>query len=157
MARKQATRRQTRKGLKKLTDAKRASQVMFQYPETMTEAERASKAMFKDQETIKSIAKFQAARAKMTEVEKADEIDDVRKQLGRLPRKRGKPEIPYEVDTTEGADTTEQEAAPAQGDPIKIGDDNDNSEWLHGQDEDDNNILLPWSTRLQGCENDPEE
>ena len=79
---------------------------MFQDSETLTEAERASQEMFKDTETIKSIAKFQAARAKMTEEEKADEIDDVRKRLGRLPRKRDNPESPYEVDTTEEADMT---------------------------------------------------
>ena len=84
MARLQTTQRQTIKGSKKLTDAERASQVMFQDPET-----------------IKGIAKFQAARAKMTKEEKADEIDDVRKQLGRLQSKRKKPEGPYEVDTTE--------------------------------------------------------
>ena len=57
--------------------------------------------MFQDPETIKSIAKFQAARANMTEEEKAEEIDDIRKRLGRLPRKRNKHESPYEVDTTE--------------------------------------------------------
>ena len=85
-----------RKVLKKLTDDKRASQVMFKYPATLTEAERASQAMFKYPETIKSISKFQPARAKMTEEEKADEIDDVRKRLGRLPRKRNKPKSPYE-------------------------------------------------------------
>ena len=54
-----------------LTDAKRASQVMFQDLEKLTDAERASQEMFQDPETIKSISKFQAARAKMTEEEKA--------------------------------------------------------------------------------------
>ena len=140
MARTQATQRQTRKGSKKLTDAERVSQVMFQDPETLTEAERASRAMFKDPETIKVIAKFQAARAKMTEEEKTDEIDDIRKRFGRLPRKRDKPEIPYEVDTPDEADMTEQAAAPAPGDTIKIVDDNNNDERSHGQDEDDENI-----------------
>ena len=116
--------------------------------------------MFKDPETIRGIAKFQAARAKMTEEEKADEIYDIRKQLGHPLRKRGKPESPYEADTTEEADMTKQESATAPGDPIEIGDDNDNDGWAHdqhGQDEDDNNILLPWPPRLQGRENDPDD
>ena len=50
----------------------------------------------------------------MTNEEKADEIDGVRKQLGMMPRKKKKPEGPYEVDTTEEADMTEQAAAPEQ-------------------------------------------
>ena len=45
---------------------------MFKDPATMTEAKRESQAMFKDPETIRGIAKFQAARAKMTEEEKLD-------------------------------------------------------------------------------------
>ena len=45
-----------------------------------------------------------------------------------MPRKRDKPESPYEVDTTEEADMTDQAAAPAPGDPIEIGDDNGNDE-----------------------------
>ena len=53
------------------------------------EAKRASQAMFKNPETIKGIAKFQSACAKMTEEEKAEEIDNIRKKLGRFPRKRG--------------------------------------------------------------------
>ena len=55
---------------------------------------------------------------------------------------------------------TEQAAAPAPGEPIEIGDDNDNDGWAHdqhGQDEDDDNILLPRPPRLQGCENDPDD
>ena len=128
MARSQTTRRQTRKGSKKLTDAERVSQVMFQDPEKLTDAERSSQEMFKYPETIKSIAKFQSAPAKMTEEEKADEIYDVRKRLGRLPRKRDKLKSPYEADTTEEADMTKQVAAPAPGDPIEIGDDNGNDE-----------------------------
>ena len=93
----------------------------------------------------------------MTKEEKADEIDDVCKRLGRLPRKRNKPESLYEVDTTKEADMTNKAAAPAPGDTIEIGDDNENDEWVHGQEEDDDNISLPWPARLQGCENDPEE
>ena len=73
---------------------------MFKDPATLTEAERASQEMFKDPETIRGISKFQAARAKMTDEEKAEEVDGIRKQLGTLPRKRGKPESPYEADTT---------------------------------------------------------
>ena len=116
--------------------------------------------MFKYPDTIRGISKFQASRAKMNDEEKAEEVDGIRKQLGMLPRKRGKPESPYEADTTEETDMTEQAAAPAPGDPIEIGDDNDNDVWTHdqhGQDEDDNNISLPWPPRLQGCEYDPED
>ena len=63
--------------------------------------------MYADPEAKKEIAKFQAARAKMTEEEKADEVDDVCKRLVITPKRR-KPEGPYEVDTTEEADMTEQ-------------------------------------------------
>ena len=129
---------------------------MFKDPATLTEAERASQAMFKDPETIRGIAKFQAARANMTEEEKAEEIDDILKQVGMPPRKRGKPESPYEADTTEEADMTEQAAAPAPGDLIEIGDENDNGDWAHGQYKDDDNILLSRPARLQVCENDPD-
>ena len=115
-ARSQATQRQTRKGSKKLTDDDRTTQI----------------AGFQDLE----IAKFQVARAKMTNEEKAEEVDDVRKLLGMLPRKR-KPKGPYEVDTTEEADMTEQVAAPAPEDTIEIGGDNDNDEWEHCQDKED--------------------
>ena len=114
MARTQSTRRQTRKGSKKLTDDERASQVMFKDPATLTAAKRASQALFKHPETIKGIAKCQSACLKMTEEEKEAEVDGIRKQLGMLPRavsmtakKRGKPESPYEADTTEEADLTE--------------------------------------------------
>ena len=62
---------------------------MFKDPATLTEAKRASQAMFKDPETIIGIAKFQDTRAKITEEEKAEEIDNIRKKLGRFPRKRG--------------------------------------------------------------------
>ena len=127
---------------------------MFKDPATLTEAERASRAMFKDPETIRGIAKFQAARAKMNKEEKAEEIDDIRKQVGIPPRKRGKPEIPYEAETTKEADMTEQSAAPAPGDPIEISDDTDNNDWAHSQDKDDDNISLSRPARLQGCEND---
>ena len=58
MVRLQATRRQTRKGSKKLTDAKRAMQIAgFQASE---------------------VAKFAAARVKMTNEEKVEKIASVR-------------------------------------------------------------------------------
>ena len=85
MARSQTTRRQTIKVSKKLTDDDRATQI----------------AGFQDPDISKEVAKFQAARAKMTNEEKADEIDGIRKQLGMLLRKKKKPEGPYEVDRTE--------------------------------------------------------
>ena len=101
MARTQAVRRQTIKGAKKLTDDKIVSQVMCKDPVTLTEAERASQEMFQDPDTIRGITKFQAAPEKMTDEEKTEELDGMRKQLGMLMRKRGKPESPYEADTTE--------------------------------------------------------
>ena len=95
MVRSQTTRRLTRKGSKKLTDAERASRIaVYAYPEAK-----------------KEIAKFQTARAKMTKEEKADEVDDVHKRLG-MPPKRRKPKGPYEVDTTKETDMTEEAAAP---------------------------------------------
>ena len=77
MARLQATRRQTIKGSKKLTDDDRATKIAgFQASE---------------------IAKFAAARAKMTNEGKGEEIASVRKQLGILLRK--KPNVkPPDVD-----------------------------------------------------------
>ena len=102
----------------------------------------------------------------MTEEEKEAEVDSIRQKMGMLPKavsmtakKRGKPKSPYEDDTTEEADLTKQAAAPAPGDPIEIGDDNDHDGWSqdqHGQDKDDDNISLPRPPRLQGCENDPD-
>ena len=141
MARSQTTRRQTRKVLKKLTDDNRETQI----------------AGLLDQEIAKGVTKFQAARAKMIDEEKAEEVDSVHKQLGMLPRKKKKPEGPYEVDTTEEADMTEQAAAPAPEDMIAIGNDNVNNEWAHGQDEDDNNTLHPQTARKKGCENNLED
>ena len=136
MARLQTTRRQTRKGSKKLTDDYRATQIAgFQDPE---------------------VAKFQAARAKMTDEEKVEEIDGVQKQLGILRRKKKKPDGPYEVDTTKEADMTKQAAAPALEDTIEIGNDNNNDEWEHGKDVEDDITLHPRKARKQGCENNPE-
>ena len=67
MVRSQTTQRHTRKGSKKLTDDDRADQIAG-----VSAAE---------------IAKFSAARAKITDEEKEAEISSVRKQLGILPRK----------------------------------------------------------------------
>ena len=63
----------------------------------------------------------------MTEEEKSDEVDDVRKRLGMPPRRR-KPEGPYEVDTIKETDMTKQAAAPAPEDMIEIGDEVKNDE-----------------------------
>ena len=126
----------TRKGSKQLTDDERASQVMFKDPATLTEAERQSQALFNTPERIKFIQDAQAAHAKMTEKEKEAEVDSLHQKMGMLPKaiimtlkNRGKPKRPYEADTTEEIDLTEQAAAPALGDPIEIGKDNDNDGW----------------------------
>ena len=95
----------------------------------------------------------------MTDEEKEEEIASVRKQLGILPRK--KPDVkppdvdegPYEVDTTEETDMTEQAAAPTPEDTIDIGDDNDNND----KKEEDYYTLHPRTERKQGCENYTEE
>ena len=95
----------------------------------------------------------------MTNEEKEDEIASVRKQLGILPRK--KPDVkppdvdegPYEVDTTEETDMTEQAAAPTPEDMIDIGDDNNNDD----EYKEDDNTFYPRTVRKQGCENHPEE
>ena len=95
MARLQATRRQTRKGSKKLTDDDRAAQIALGFQAS-------------------DLARVAAARAKMTDEEKESEIDSIRKKLGILLRK--KPDIklpdvdegPYKIDMTEEADTTDQ-------------------------------------------------
>ena len=133
------TRRQTRKGSKKLADDDRADQIAgFQAAE---------------------IAKFAPGCAKMTNEEKEDEIASVRKQLGILPRKppNVKPpdvdEGPYEVDTTKETEMTKQAAAPTPEDTIDIVDDNDNDD----EDEEEYNTLHPRTARKQGCENHPEE
>ena len=75
MARLQTTQRQTRKGSKKLMDDDKATHISG----------------LLDPEIAKGVTKFQAARAKMINEEKADEIDVVRKQLGMMPRKKNKP------------------------------------------------------------------
>ena len=149
MARTQSTRRITRKGLKQLRDDERVSQVMSKYPATMAEAERQSQEFFNNQERIKGIQNAQAARANMTKEEKEEEVDRLCQKMGMLLKavsmtlkKRGKPKSPYEADTTKKIDLTKQAAAPAPGDPIEIGDDNDNN----GRSQDH-----------QECENDPDD
>ena len=85
----------------------------------------------------------------MTEEEKEAEVDSIRQKMGMLPKavsmkmkKRGKSKSPYEADTTEESYLTEQAAAPYPGDPIEIGDDNNNDGWSQNQQE---------------CENDPDD
>ena len=106
-----------RKGSKQLTDDERASQVMFKDPATLTEAERQSHAFFNTPERIKVIQDAQAARAKMTEEEKEEEVENMRLSMVMLPKavmiamkKRGKPKGPYksiyEADMTEETDLT---------------------------------------------------
>ena len=99
------------------------------------------------------VAKFAAAREKMTDEEKEEEIASVRKQLGILPRKKNpdvKPPVvaegPYEVDTTDDTDMTEQAAALTPEDTIYIGDDNNNDY----KDKEDDNTLHPRTARQQG-------
>ena len=100
------------------------------------------------------IAKFAFAREKMTDEYKQAEIASVRKQLGILPRKpTDVDEGPYEADTTEETDITEQAAAPTPEDMIKIGDDNDNDDEDNDEEKDDDNTLHPRTARKQGCEN----
>ena len=104
--------------------------------------------------TAAQIAKFAATCEKMTNEERQAEIDGVRKKLGILPRKPPDvDEVPYEADTTEETDMTEQAAAPTLKDTINSGDDNDND----AEDEDDNNTLHPRTARKQGCDNRTEE
>ena len=104
------------------------------------------------------IAKFAAAREKMTDEERQAEIASVRKQLGILPRKPpGVDEGPYEADTTEETDMTKQAAAPTPEDTINSGDDNDNNDEDDDEDKEDDKTLHPWTARKQGCENHTEE
>ena len=123
---------------------------MFKYPATFTEAERQSQPFFNTLERIKGIKDSQAAHANMTEEEKEEEVDSIRQSMGMLlkavimaMKKRGKPKGPYksiyEADTTRETALTEQAAAPDPGDPIEIGDDNDNDGRSQDQQECANN------------------
>ena len=126
MARSQATQRQTRKGSKKLTDDIRAAQIAIGFQASY-------------------LAKVAAAHAMMSDEEKEAEIVSIRKQLGILPRKKPgtKPpdvdEGPYEIDTTEETDTTEQASAHAPEDTIDINNNNDNND----KDEEEDSTLHP--------------
>ena len=88
----------------------------------------------------------------MTEEEKEEEVDSLRQKMGMLPKavsmtskKSVKPKVPYKIiyesDTTKETELTDQAAAPSPGEPIEIGDDNDNYGWSQDQQE---------------CENDPD-
>ena len=92
------------------------------------------------------IAEFDNTREKMNDEERQAEIAEVRKELGILPRKPpDADEGPYESDTTEETDTTEQAVAPTPKDTINInsGNDNDND----NKDEWDDNTLHPQTAR----------
>ena len=132
------TRRQTRKGSKKLTDDNRAAQIAGV--------------------SAAQIAKFDAAREKITYEERQAEITSVRKQLGILPRKPlDVDEGPNEADTTEETDMTEKAASPTPEDTINSSDNNANDDKDDEEDEDDDNTLEPCTARKQGCENHTEE
>ena len=126
MSRSQVTRRKTRKGSKKLTDDIRAAQIAIGFQASY-------------------LAKVAAAHAMMSDEEKEAEIVSIRKQLGILPRKKPgmKPpdvdEGPYEIDTTEETDTTEQASAHAPEDTIDINNNNDNND----KDEEEDSTLHP--------------
>ena len=131
----------TRKGSKQLTDDKRASQVasqvedplIFKDPETLTEAKRKSQEFFNTPERIKGIQDAQAAREKMTEEEKEEEVENMRLRMGMLPKaimlamkKRCKPKGLYiSIDYKEAA-LAKQADVPDPGDPIEIRNENDN-------------------------------
>ena len=106
-------------------------------PATLTEARRQSQEFFNTPERIKGIQDAQAARAKMTEEEKEEQLENMRLSMGMLPKdimlamkKRGKPKGPYkiidEAYTTKETALTDQSDVPDPGDPIEIGNDNDN-------------------------------
>ena len=52
----------------------------------------------------------------------------LQKAVSMKMKKRGKPKSPYEADTTKETDLTKQAAATAPGDPIEIGNDNENDD-----------------------------
>ena len=105
----------------------------------------------------------------MTDDDRQAKISDVCKQLGVLPRKLlDVDEGPYEVDTIEETDTTEQAADPTLKDAINIGSDDENEN--DDEDEDDvnantkddgdvkdYNTLHPQTASKQGCEEREEE
>ena len=116
----------------------------------MTEAKRQSQEFFNTPDRIKGIQDAQAARAKMNEDEKEEEIDNMHLSMGMLPKaiilamkKRGKPKGPYKSidksDTTKETALTEQAAVPNTGDPTEIGDENGSDGRSQDQQECANN------------------
>ena len=94
----------------------------------------------------------------MTYEERQAEIARARKQLRILPRKL--PDVdegPYEAETTEETDMTEQAAASTPEDTINSGDDNGNNDEDDDEDKEYNNTLHPRTARKNGCENYTEE
>ena len=128
----------TRKGSEQLTDDERASQVasptlapgemdqtILKYPATLTEAERKSQ-KFWTPERLQGIRYAQKRRAKMTEEERAVDLEKTRLSMGLLPidivqemrerdKQRGNPKRPYISLDDEAAALALQTAVP---DPI---------------------------------------
>ena len=106
----------------------------------------------------------------MNDDKRQAKIADIRNKLG-LPPRVDPPRVdegPYEADTTEETDTTDQAADSTPRDLINIDSDNDNE----NDDEDqydinadtkddgeveDDNTLHPRTVRKQGCEEHEEE
>ena len=88
----------TRKGSKQLKDDERASQVasptlapgetdqtIMKDPATLTEAKRKSQEFFNTPERLQGIRDTQKRRAKMTEEERAEDLEKRRLSMGLLP------------------------------------------------------------------------
>ena len=121
--------------------------LIFKDPATLTEAERQSQEFFNTPERIKGIQDALAARAKMTEEERDEELEKMRLSMGILlkaivlemkkrGKQRGKPKGSYTSLDDEAEALAMQVAVP---DRIKIGDDNDNDGRLQDQQECGNN------------------
>ena len=103
----------------------------------------------------------------MTEEEKEAEVDSLLQKMGMLPKavsmtlkKMGKYKSPYEADTTKETGLTEQAAALPPGDPIEIGDDNDNDRRSQDQQECENNPdddLFSANSDNENDNNDPDD
>ena len=84
----------------------------------------------------------------MNEEEREEELKKIRLRMGMLPKaimlamkKRGKTKVPYmSIDDEEEA-LNEKAAVPDPGDPIEIGDDNDNDGRSQDQQECANTLL----------------
>ena len=77
---------------------------MFKDPATLTEAKIQSQEFFNTTERIKGIQDAQAARAKMNEEEREEELENLRLSMGMLlkaimlaMKKRGKSKGPYRI------------------------------------------------------------